>query len=70
MKLTALCLLGAVLAALLRKNTPEFALLLIVAAVAAVFFSLVGLLGEAFAFFRQLFRQVSRSCYFYAYAPL
>lgn len=54
MKLAALCLLGAGLAALLRKNTPELALVLVVAVVLTAFFFLAGLLGEVFDFFRRI----------------
>ena len=41
MKVTALCLVGAVLAALLKKSSPELALLLALAACAAVLLALV-----------------------------
>lgn len=54
MKLAALCLLGAGLATLLRKNTPELAMVLVVAVVVAVFFSLATLLEEIFDFFNRL----------------
>lgn len=54
MKLAVLCLLGAGLAALLRKNTPELALALVVAVVLTAFFFLAGLLNEIFDFFRRL----------------
>lgn len=54
MKLVALCLVGAGLAVLLRKNTPELALALAITVVVAVFFSLAGLLGELFDFFERL----------------
>ena len=54
MKLAALCLLGAGLATLLRKNTPELSLVLIVAVVVAMFFSLATLLGRVFTFFDRL----------------
>ena len=54
MKLVALCLLGAGLAAVLRKNTPELALVLVIAVVVAVFFSLSEMLEKAFDFFERL----------------
>ena len=54
MKLAALCLLGAGLAAVLRKDTPELALALVIAVVVAAFFSLAGMLEEVFGFFEQL----------------
>ena len=54
LRIASICLVGAGLAVLLRKNTPELALVLVIAVVAAVFFSLVGLLGEVFAFFNRL----------------
>ena len=41
MKVTALCLVGAVLAALLKKSSPELALLLALAACAALQLALV-----------------------------
>ena len=53
-KLAALCLLSAGLATLLRKNTPELAMLLVVAVVITSFFSLVGFLRQIFDFFEQL----------------
>ncbi len=39
-QITGICLIGAVLAALLRKNTPELAMLLVLAVAAAVLLSL------------------------------
>ena len=54
LRLAVLCLLGAGLAALLRKDTPELSLALVVAVVLAVFFSICGLFGEIYAFFEKL----------------
>ena len=54
MKLVAICLLGAVVAVVLRKNTPELALLLVISVVVAAFFFLAGMLEEVFAFVERL----------------
>ena len=54
MKLAAICLLGAGLSVVLRKNTPELALVLVIAVVAAAFFFLAGMLEEVFAFVERL----------------
>lgn len=54
MKVTALCLVGAVLAALLKKNSPELALLLALAACAAVLLALVRGVETVTAFVREV----------------
>ena len=53
MKVTALCLVGAVLAALLKKSSPELALLLALAACAAVLLALVRGVETVTAFVRE-----------------
>lgn len=52
MKVTALCLVGAVLAALLKKSSPELAMLLALAVCAAVLLALVRGLESVTAFVR------------------
>lgn len=54
MKVTALCLVGAVLAALLKKSSPELALLLALAACAAVLLALVRGVETVTAFVREV----------------
>ena len=54
MKVTALCLVGAVLAALLKKSSPELALLLALAACAAVLLALVRGVATVTAFVREV----------------
>ena len=54
MKVTALCLVGAVLAALLKKSSPELALLLALAACAAVLLALVRGVESVTAFVREV----------------
>ena len=54
MKVTALCLVGAVLAALLKKGSPELALLLALAACAAVLLALVRGVETVTAFVREV----------------
>lgn len=53
-QIAAICLLAAVLTALLKKNSPELALLLALAAVVAALFLLSGELQSVAAFFRRL----------------
>ena len=53
-KVAALCLIGAILAALLKKTGPELAILLSLAVVAVVSAMLLQVLNEVFAFARQL----------------
>jgi len=50
----ALCLVAALLAVVVRRGTPELALLLTLGAAAAVLLSLAGALGEVTAFLREL----------------
>ena len=54
MKVTALCLVGAVLAALLKKSSPELAVLLALAACAAVLLALVRGVETVTAFVREV----------------
>ena len=54
MKVTALCLVGAVLAALLKKSCPELALLLALAACAVVLAALVRGVETVTAFLREV----------------
>ena len=54
MKVTALCLVGAVLAALLKKSSPELALLLALAACAAVLLALMRGVETVTAFVREV----------------
>ena len=49
-----LCVIGAVLALVVRRGSPETALLLALAATAAVIALVVPALGELWAFLRQL----------------
>lgn len=53
-QVTGLCLVGALLALVLKKGSPELALLLALAAVAAVLLSLMGALGELLDFLREV----------------
>ena len=53
-KVAALCLIGAILAALLKKTGPELAILLSLAVVAVVSAMLLQVVDEVFAFARQL----------------
>lgn len=53
-QVTALCLIGALLAVVVRRGSPEMALLLTLGAVAAVLLSLAGALEELLAFFSEL----------------
>ncbi len=53
-QIAAICLLAAVLTALLKKNSPELALLLALAAVVAALFLLSGELQSVAAFLRRL----------------
>ena len=54
MKVTALCLVGAVLAALLKRSSPELAVLLALAACAAVLLALVRGVETVTAFVREV----------------
>lgn len=53
-KLAAVGVTAVVLSAVLRKNTPELALLLALAAVAAILLFLAGALGELLDFLREI----------------
>lgn len=53
-KVTAVCLLGALLAALLKKSNPELALLLAVAACVIVLTVVIKGLDEIFAFLNEI----------------
>lgn len=53
-QVTGLCLVGALLALVLKKGSPELALLLALAAVAAVLLALMGALGELLDFLREI----------------
>ena len=53
-QVTALCLVGALLAVVVRRGSPELALLLTLAGVAAVLLCLAGPLEELLAFFAEL----------------
>ena len=53
-QVTGLCVVGALLALVLKKGSPELALLLALAAVAAVLLFLAGALGELLDFGRSL----------------
>lgn len=53
-KVAAICLLGAVLALLLKKSNPELALLLALAACAAVLAIVIGGLGDVYTFLEEL----------------
>lgn len=53
-QVTGLCVVGALLALVLKKGSPELALLLALAAVAAVLLTLAGALGELLGFFREI----------------
>ena len=52
--MTGLCVVGALLALVLKKESPELALLLASAAVAAVLLFLAGALGELLDFLREI----------------
>ncbi len=52
-QVTGLCVVGALLALVLKKGSPELALLLALAAVAAVLLFLAGALGELLDFLRE-----------------
>lgn len=51
---TALCLVGALLAVVVRRGSPELSLLLTLGAAVAVLLSLAGALEELMAFFSEL----------------
>lgn len=53
-QVTGLCVVGALLALVLKKGSPELALLLTLAAVAAVLLTLAGALGELLDFLREI----------------
>lgn len=53
-QVTGLCVVGALLALVLKKGSPELALLLALAAVAAVLLFLAGALGELLEFLREV----------------
>lgn len=53
-QVTGLCVVGALLALVLKKGNPELALLLALAAVAAVLLFLAGALGELLDFLREI----------------
>lgn len=53
-QVTGLCVVGALLALVLKKGSPELALLLTLAAVTAVLLALAGALGELLDFFREI----------------
>lgn len=53
-QVTGLCVVGALLALVLKKGSPELALLLALAAVAAVLLFLAGALGELLDFLREI----------------
>ena len=53
-QVTGLCVVGALLALVLKKGSPELALLLALAAVAAVLLFLMGALGELMEFLREI----------------
>lgn len=53
-QVTGLCVVGALLALVLKKGSPELAVLLALAAVAAVLLLLAGALGELLRFFREI----------------
>ena len=54
MQVTALCVIGALLAVVVRRGSPESALLLTLAAVVAVLLLLVGPMEEMMAFLTEL----------------
>ena len=53
-QVTGLCVVGALLALVLKKGSPELALLLALADVAAVLLFLMGALGELMEFLREI----------------
>ena len=53
-QVTALCLVGALLAVVVRRGSPELSLLLTLGAAAVVLLSLAGALEELMAFFSEL----------------
>ena len=53
-QISVICVVAALLAVVLRKNTPELALLLVISVVVAAFFFLAGMLEEVFAFVERL----------------
>ena len=53
-QVTGLCVVGALLALVLKKGSPELALLLALATVAAVLLFLAGALGELLDFLREI----------------
>ena len=53
-QITALCVVGALLAVVVRRGSPELALLLTLAAVAAVLLYLAGALEELLTFLTEL----------------
>lgn len=53
-KVAAVCLLGAILALLLKKSNPELSLLLALAACIAVLAVIIGGLGDVYAFLEEL----------------
>lgn len=53
-QVTALCLVGALLAVVVRRGSPELSLLLTLGAAVAVLLSLAGALEELMAFFSEL----------------
>ena len=53
-QVTGLCVVGALLALVLKKGSPELALLLALAAVAAVLLTLAGAMGELLDFLREI----------------
>ena len=53
-QVTGLCVVAALLALVLKKGSPELALLLALAAVAAVLLFLMGALGELMEFLREI----------------
>lgn len=54
MQATALCVVGAMLALVLKRGTPELALLLTLGAAAAVLLALAGAVEELLAFLEEL----------------
>ena len=54
MQITALCIVGALLAVVVKRGTPELALLLTLGAAAAVLASLAGTVEELMKFLREL----------------
>ena len=53
-QVTALCLVGALLAVVVRRGSPEMALLLALGAVVVVLLSLAGTVEELLSFFNEL----------------